>query len=96
MKPLQKAAVFLMLIGVEQGRRIIALLDSREISVVAKEIGKLTTLTPQVQKEVWAEFEQLGYEEGMNPTETLSIIRLLFHGSRIGDNDTKSFLKVVN
>ena len=33
---------------------------------------------------VQEEFAALGYKESMNPDETLSVIRRLFHGSRIG------------
>ena len=91
MKPLQKVAAFLILVGIEKGRSIIALMDSREINNVVPEISKLSELSPETQKKVWAEFEQLGYQEDMNPSETLSIIRLLFNGSYISKKNADLF-----
>lgn len=91
MNQLQKAAAFLILVGFEKGRSIIALMDSREINNIVPEIGKLSELSPEIQKKVWAEFEQLGYEETMNPCETLSTIRLLFNGSCISKKNSGLF-----
>lgn len=89
MKPLQKVAVFLILIGVERGRRIIALMDSDEINAVVPAIRNLVGLSQEIQESVWAEFEQFGYADKMNPSEALGIIRLLFNGSKISDKSRK-------
>ena len=72
-----------MMIGMEKGRSIIELMDNGEIKVVISEIRKLTTVSPDVQKGVWAEFKALGYEDAMKPIEALTIIRVLFNGSKI-------------
>ena len=92
MKPLQKVAAFLVIIGIERGRSIIALMDSHEINAVVTEIRNLMELSQEIQKNIWHEFEQLGYEEKMNPSETLGIIRLLFNGSKISDKIRRPFL----
>lgn len=86
MVPVKKVAIFLMIIGVEKGQSIIELMDNGEIKAIVSEIQSLTTLAPEVQKSVWAEFKELGYEDEMNPSEALTIIRFLFNGSRISNN----------
>jgi flagellar motor switch protein FliG len=91
MNSLQKVAVFFFIIGFEKGRSIIPLMDSDEINNVVPEISKLTELSPEVQKCVWDEFKQLGYKDEMNPSETLSVIRLLFNGSKISNTSRKRF-----
>ncbi|MEN6568170.1 MAG: hypothetical protein ABFC57_17950 [Veillonellales bacterium] len=54
-------------------------------SVRVHEIRSLTAISPEMQKSVWDEFKELGYEDKMKPSETLNIIRFLFNGSKIGD-----------
>lgn len=83
MLPIKKVAIFLMIIGMEKGRSIIELMDNGEIKVVVSEIRKITTVSQDMQKNVWAEFEKLGYEDTMKPVEALTIIRFLFDGSKI-------------
>jgi len=85
LKPLQKLAAFLVIIGIEKGRSIIELMDSHEINAVISEIRNLMELSQDIQKSVLAEFEQLGYDDKMSPSETLGTIRLLFNGSKISD-----------
>ena len=85
MIPIKKVAVFLMLIGVEKGQSIIALMDTNEIKAIVPEIRGLTVVSPDVQENIWTEFKELGYEEQMKPSEVLTIIRFLFNGSQISD-----------
>ena len=73
-----------MLIGVEKGRSIIALMDNGEINTVIPQIQSLTVISQEIHESIWAEFKELGYEDNMKPSETLTIIRLLFNGSKIG------------
>ena len=82
-----------MIIGVEQGQRILALMDNGEINAVIPEIRSLTTISQGIQESIWAEFKELGYEDNMKPSEALTIIRFLFNGSRIGNKAllTKNF-----
>jgi flagellar motor switch protein FliG len=81
--PITKVAVFLMIIGVEKGQSVIALMDNGEIKAVIPEIRRLPTLSPAIQESVWAEFKELGYEDKLKPSEVLTMIRFLFHGGKI-------------
>ena len=83
MLSIQKAAIFLMLIGTEKGRSVIELMDNGEIKAIIPEIQRLTVIAPQAQEDVWNEFKTLGYEENMTSSEVLTIIRFLFNGSTI-------------
>lgn len=83
MTPIKKAAIFLMILGVEKGQRVIELMDNGEIKAVVTEIRKLTELSQNIQESVWNEFKELGYEEQMKPSEALTIIRFLFNGTKI-------------
>lgn len=83
MIPIKKVAIFLMTIGVEKGQSIIELMDNGEIKAVVPEIRSLTAISPEMQKSIWAEFKELGYEDKMKPSEALTIIRFLFNGSKI-------------
>lgn len=83
MIPIKKVAIFLMAIGVEKGQSIIELMDNGEIKAVVPEIRSLTAISPEMQKSIWAEFKELGYEDKMKPSEALTIIRFLFNGSKI-------------
>ena len=85
MLPVKKVAIFLILIGVEKGQSIIALMDNGEINAVIPEIRSLTVLSQEIQQSIWAEFKELGYEDNMKPSEALTIIRFLFNGSKIGN-----------
>lgn len=85
MKPIQKVAIFLMIIGVEKGQRIITLMDNHEINAVVPEIRSLTAISTEIQRSVMVEFEELGYEDTMKPAEALTILRFLFNGSAISD-----------
>ena len=78
MSPIKKVAVFLMMIGMEKGRSIIEFMDNGEIKVVVSEIQKLTTVSQDMQKSVWAEFKALGYEDAVKSVEALTIIRFLW------------------
>lgn len=81
--PIKKVAIFLMIIGMEKGQNIIALMDNDEIRAVVPEIRNLTALSPEIQESVWAEFRDLGYEDKMKPSEVLTLFRFLFNGSKI-------------
>lgn len=81
--PIKKVAIFLMIIGMEKGQRIISLMDISEIKAVVSEIRGLTVLSPETQESVRAEFKELGYEDTMSPSDVLTIIRFLFNGSKI-------------
>ncbi len=83
--PLKKVAIFLMIIGVEKGQSIIALMDNGEIKAVVSEIRRLTEVPREVRESIWAEFKELGYEDKMNPSEALTIIRFLFNGRKISE-----------
>jgi flagellar motor switch protein FliG len=87
--PIKKVAIFLIIIGVEKGQSIIALMDNGEIKAVVPEIRRLTALSREIQESVWAEFQELGYEDKMNPSEVLTIIRFLFNGGKISDKDRR-------
>lgn len=80
---IKKVAVFLMMIGVEKGQSIIALMDNGEIRAVVTAFRSVSSLSPKDQKSVWAEFEELGYEDKLKPSEVITIIRSLFNGSKI-------------
>ena len=80
---IKKAAIFLMLIGIEKGQGIMELMDNGEIKAIVSEIRNLTTIPPQLQASVWSEFKELGYEDNMKPAEALAVIRYLFKGGRI-------------
>ncbi|SCM79425.1 conserved hypothetical protein [uncultured Sporomusa sp.] len=80
---LQKAAVFLLMIGLDKCRKILNLMDSDEIKTISAEFAKLTELSPHIQERVRYDFVQLGYEPEMGPAETLYVLRQLFNGSKI-------------
>ena len=84
MTAIKKVAVFLTLIGPEKGKSVIDLMDTGEIKTVVAAFQTLAELSPSEQQSVRDEFAVLGYRDDMNPDETLSVIRRLFHGSRIG------------
>ena len=88
---LEKVAIFLLMLGIERASSIIELMDSDEIKTIVPRIGKLTEVSPEAQASVWAEFEQLGYEDQLNPSSTLGVMRLLFNGSKIRDKDRKRY-----
>ena len=83
MTTIQKVAIFLMLLGAEKGQSIIALMDNGEIKAVLLKIRSLTAFSQEIQESIWAEFQELGYEDKMKPSEVLTIIRFLFGGSKI-------------
>ena len=83
MLPIKKMAIFLMIIGVEKGQSIIALMDNGEINAIILQIQSLTAISQEMQKSIWADFKELGYEDNMKPSEALTIIRFLFNGSKI-------------
>ncbi|WP_094605206.1 hypothetical protein SPSIL_032780 [Sporomusa silvacetica DSM 10669] len=93
LNPLQKVAVFLFMIGLEKGRKIMDLMDSAEIKNIFSEFGKLAEVSPNVQERVWYEFAQLGYEAKMNPAETLYVLRQLFNGGKISDKEKNPYHK---
>lgn len=83
MLPIEKVAVFLLMIGMKKGQSIIELMDNGEIKAVVSEIRRLTVISQETQESVMAEFKELGYKEQMKPSETLTILRFLFNGSKI-------------
>lgn len=87
LKSLQKVAIFLLIIGLDRGKSIISLMDNDEIRTVVPAIGKLSKISEEAQKIVWTEFEQLGYEENMSPSDALYVIRLLFNSSKISNKE---------
>jgi flagellar motor switch protein FliG len=87
LKPLQKVAIFLLIIGLPRGKSIISLMDNDEIRTVVPTINNLPEISAEAQKSVWTEFEQLGYEENMSPSDALYIIRLLFNSSKISNKE---------
>ncbi len=89
MTPLTKVAIFLMLLGVEKGQRIIALMDNGEIKAVVPAIRRLTAVSQEIQESVWAEFQELGYEDKLKASEALTIIRFLFNGTKISDRSRR-------
>lgn len=80
--PFKKVAIFLIIIGLEKGQNVIALMDNSEIQAVITEIQSLTVLSQEIQESVWADFKELGYEDKMKPSEALTIIRFLLSGSQ--------------
>jgi len=74
-----------MIIGIEKGQSIIALMDNGEINAVIPQIQSLTAISQEIQESIWAEFKDLGYETNMKPSEALTIIRFLFNGSKISN-----------
>ena len=85
MLPIKKVAIFLMSIGVEKGKSIIALMDNGEINTVIPQIQSLTAISQEMQESIWGELKELGYEDNMKPSEALTIIRFLFNGSKISN-----------
>jgi len=81
-----------MMIGMEKGQKIIALMDNGEINTIVPEIRRLTEISQEVQESVWTEFIELGYEETMKSSEILTIIRFLFNGSTISEKNKRRFL----
>lgn len=72
---LEKVAVFLILVGQEKGRRILALLDDDEIKRIILKLREVSVITEQMQQSVWREFYSLGYEEGMKAADIVNILR---------------------
>lgn len=72
-----------MLIGMEKGQSIIEQMDTSEIKAVVSEIQSLAAVSQEIQKDVWSEFLQLGYNDNMKSSEVLTIIRFLFNGSKV-------------
>ena len=93
LNPLQKVAVFLFMIGLEKGRKIMDLMDNTEIKKIFSEFGKLAEVSQNVQERVWYEFAQLGYTAEMNPAETLYVLRQLFNGGKITDKENNPYHK---
>lgn len=85
MEPIKKTAIFLMIIGVEKGQRIIALMDSGEIKAIVSEIRSIVEISQEVKARVVSDFKELGYEDSMKPSEVLTIMRFLFNGSKISN-----------
>lgn len=75
MNSLQKTAIFLLMIGFKKASRVMALMDNAEIKNILAILNTVSTLSPATQKTVWSEFCRLGYDEQMNPAETLFVIR---------------------
>lgn len=94
MTSLQKAAAFLFIIGFEKASKIMALMDSDEIKKVLNEFSKISELSPKVQESVLTEFVELGYTGEINPVEALWVLRQLFGGSKISDNDKRKLYLV--
>lgn len=69
--------------GLEKGKKVMALMDSDELNRVLSEISKLQDLSPKSQESVWYEFVHKGYEVEMTPGETLFVLRQYFNGSKI-------------
>jgi flagellar motor switch protein FliG len=93
LNPLQKVAIFLFIIGFEKASSIIALMDSNEIKMILPKMKKMTEVSQETHESIWAEFKELGYEENMRSSEALSVIRLLFNGSKISDKDRPKFFR---
>lgn len=94
MTPLEKAAAFLFIIGLEKAGRVMAVMDSDEIKKVLSEFDKLTELSPKMQQSILQEFIDFGYNPEMNPVETLWVIRQFFGGSKISDTVKRRFTLV--
>lgn len=83
MAPLEKLAVFLVLLGFEKGKKLFAFMDTQELRHVVRAMEKVENLSPKVQEAVWAEVRQLGYKDALEPTEVMYVLRGLFNGSKI-------------
>jgi flagellar motor switch protein FliG len=90
---IQKVAAFLLIIGLEKGKKVMALMDSGEIKSILAELNRLSELSTNVQASIRNEYMQLGYDTDMNPAETLYIIRKLFNGSKISGKARSAFYK---
>lgn len=91
MNKIQQVAIFLLMIGLEKASRVMELMDNGEIKSIVPKINKLVEVSPDMQKNVWDQFVELGYEEQMSAPEVLTVIRMLFNGSKITEQDTKRF-----
>lgn len=91
MNPIEKVAIFLLMIGFKRASSIIALMDNDEIQKIVPKIEKLVEVSPEIQETVWKQFVELGYEDTMGSSEILTVIRMLFNGSKIGDKDRRRF-----
>lgn len=76
------------MIGFKKASSIIALMDNDEIKNIVPKIEKLVEVPPEIQESVWAQFVQLGYEDTMSSPEILTVMRMLFNGSKIAENKT--------
>jgi len=79
------------MIGFEKGSRIIELMDNGEIQTIVPKINKVGEVSQEMQESIWAQFVELGYEEEMSAPEVLTVIRMLFNGSKITTKDTSGF-----
>lgn len=91
MNPLEKVAIFLLMIGFKKASSIITLMDNDEIQKIVPKIERLGEVSSEVQEKVWKEFAELGYEDTMVSSEILTVIRMLFNGSKIGGQDRRRF-----
>lgn len=94
MNSVQKVAAFLLIIGLEKGKKVMALMDSGEIKNILSELNKLSEISPTIQEQVQNEFEQMGYETDMNPADTLYVLRQLFNGSKISNKEKNAYRKM--
>lgn len=83
MLPIEKVAVFLLIIGMEKGQRMMEVMDNSEIKAIISEIQKIKMISQDTQEKIMAEFKELGYEEQMKPSDIVTIMRFLFNGSKI-------------
>lgn len=79
------------MIGFKKASSIITLMDNDEIQKIVPKIERLGEVSSEVQEKVWKEFAELGYEDTMVSSEILTVIRMLFNGSKIGGQDRRRF-----
>ena len=88
---MEKVAIFLLMIGFKKASSIIGLMDSDEIQNIVPKIEKIVEVSTEIQEKVWTEFVELGYEDTMVAPEILTVIRMLFNGSKIANQDRRRF-----
>jgi flagellar motor switch protein FliG len=91
MNDIEKVAIFLLMIGFKKASGIIGLMDNDEIKNIVPKIDSLVEVPLEKQEQVWTQFVELGYEESMSSPEVLTVIRMLFNGSKIGDKEERRF-----
>ncbi|MDU2064895.1 MAG: hypothetical protein E6713_08625 [Sporomusaceae bacterium] len=79
MNNVRKVAIFLFLIGLDKGRKIMDLMDSGELKQVLREMKTVQAVSETEGEFVRNLFLELGYEAKTSPVDTMFFIRQVLH-----------------